>query len=357
MDKPVGASEQIWDGLIDENATKQVFVAENLAFPQFSIKKSTAFKEAVALVDALNLDLSFLEDRVKTVGESDAFQIIYSLIHKLNIVADSLLSAERVQFIEYFRASILPLTFESEFCEYSYTKPRGYAGDYGAMEMIWKGRTNSQEFRYRGKTGRGKLINALTLDMHNCKANEYRVHKLKDIILGSGDNVSVASIGSGSGIEIGEAAQNQSLRRCCFHLFDQDEGALEAARARLQSFSIAPVLHKGNILKTVFSIPEHAYDCVYSSGLFDYFKDSSSLKLAQKLWASVRPGGVLCITNAHPDNPSRFWMEYVMDWYLEYKNFQTLLLLLGSNQNFSRIVVDRDPFGSYLYLQLYKNRS
>jgi extracellular factor (EF) 3-hydroxypalmitic acid methyl ester biosynthesis protein len=38
------------------------------------------------------------------------------------------------------------------------------------------------------------------------------------------------------------------------------------------------------------------------------------------LYGLVAPGGLLLSTNVSDSNPSRNWMEYVLDWHLIYRN-------------------------------------
>lgn len=133
------------------------------------------------LVSFNDLFQGYINNLVLTVekkGEEEAFKEINTLIETYSSFR-KLLSPEDEIFVKNdFQQKILPYTQQSEFCKYCYDKPRGYAGDFMAMEMIWKGK-NTEGNRYNGNGKIGEMINALTLDSLNCEANVYRVHYLK----------------------------------------------------------------------------------------------------------------------------------------------------------------------------------
>lgn len=313
----------------------------------------TLLLQGYSKIETLKNELENLPETCRSSGEQTAFQKLDSSINQLSIIRNQLSSEEETQLKLYFNQLILPITNQSLFCSYAYSKPRGYAGDFWAMELIWRGRTQPDNNRYQGESPIGKLINAYTLDMHNCKANEYRIHKLKSIIL-SKAYTRIASVGCGSGIEIYESSQEKDLRACEFHLFDQDSGALELLSNKIDGTLQNINFHQGNILKTILKLNDLNFDLIYSSGLFDYFSNESALRLANKLWANLASGGCLCITNAHTANPTKLWMEYATDWYLQDKNTQDMVSLIGKNQNINKIILEKDPFSVYQYLCIYK---
>ena len=66
------------------------------------------------------------------------------------------------------------------------------------------------------------------------------------------------------------------------------------------------------------------YDLVYCAGLFDYLSDQVCKRLMTYLYDLVAPGGLLIATNVSTSNPSRNWMEYVLDWHLIYRSARQL---------------------------------
>ena len=119
-----------------------------------------------------------LPKAIKKHGEAIAFNNLNSLIAVADNFRKSLSVEDEKYFKSDFQQKIMPLTQQSELCKYCYDKPRGYAGDFMAMEMIYKGIAHA-EYRYRGTSEIGKAINAFTLDSANCKANANRVNYFK----------------------------------------------------------------------------------------------------------------------------------------------------------------------------------
>ena len=301
-------------------------------------------------VQKLLKKLKTLPEKVEEIGEKTAFQWVNEMLALYQGYRNFLSAYHEEHFKKAFQQKILVLTNQSALCRYSYDKPRGYAGDFGAMELIWDGRRGP---RYCGYTGLGAYLNAFTLETENCKANEYRVHYLKERLIKCSYQI-IASIGSGAAFEIVEAVKDGYLKDTEIHLFDQDEEALDLAKLRLRDFSGRLVLHRGNILRTILKEKEKGFDFIYSSGMFDYFDIISAKKLTQRLWSKLAPGGCLLITNAHPENPTRLWMEYVSEWYLEYKGSEEMKSMSEDLNDLKNADMDVDPYGVYQYLSLYK---
>lgn len=253
----------------------------------------------------------------------------------------------------FFVDHILPMTNQSVFCKYAYEKPRGYAGDFVMMEMIWKGRVKDKHYKFEGSSFLGEIINAYTLDLDNCKANEWRIKKISHDLLNAGCK-RIASVGSGSAIELEPLFFYQSKGVESVDFFDQDSGALDHCLNKYKDVGVSLTAHEGNIVKSILRC-SRSYDFIYSSGMFDYFSIDSSKKLIQNLWKRVSVGGTLLITNANPNNPSRLWLELVGDWYLSYKSQQEMLSLALALPSIQDVRLETDPFGVYQYISILKS--
>ncbi|MEI6972813.1 MAG: class I SAM-dependent methyltransferase, partial [bacterium] len=257
--------------------------------------------------------------------------------------------------MDEFRRLCLPLLLQSEFGNYVFTKPTGYAGDYVTQEMIWLGCTHGVESRYRGSSKLGKLLTALTFDMAAPRANEARILRLRREV--GNDYGRVASIGSGSCIEMWLPRNHTPAH---VFLLDQDADALDRAREKTGLADAQCVYCRQNILKFILrngkssSLP--STDFVYAFGLLDYFSLPTARQIVAGLWPSVAPGGLLLVTNAHPDNPSKLWMEWVGDWWLNYKTPEELRLLSSDLPDLETTNIETDEFGVYQYMQLRKSR-
>ncbi len=278
------------------------------------IKGSISAEELVCHVKGLIYSLPF---EIKKRGKEKAFEYLQSVLDESQQIREKLGEMEEFRLKQCFEEHIHPITNCSTACNYFLDQPRGYPGDSGAMEIIWKTRTHKLPFR-SGSNIIGKCINDFTLSSSNCKSNELRVYRLKKYLLGL-TSKTIASIGAGSVIEVEEAIKENPALHFEIHLFDQDKEACTASKNKLSNTKLNVLYHQGNVLKTILGLKDTTFDFIYSAGLFDYLTLKASKKLIKKLWAHLKPGGRLLITNAHPGNPTRMWMEYVGNWYLVYK--------------------------------------
>jgi ubiquinone/menaquinone biosynthesis C-methylase UbiE len=308
----------------------------------------------IEFADSIGQRLLALEDEVHEKGEKATFESFQTELEKAYKIFKHLPEKEKQLTLDYFNFKYRSVMNESECAHYMHSKPRGYAGDFVMMEMIWKGRTQPEKYRYRGTTNRGKILNAFNLDSPNCVANVERVHILKNFLSENKDKKIIASIGCGSVIELDEFFKENNPNDYEIHLFDQDEGALECASKRLQQRHVVHKIYKGNILKSILKLNPDSFDMIYSSGLFDYFPIAHCQKIANKLWPAIKKNGVLCVINANPNNPSKMWMEVGAEWQLDYKHLSEFLSMGHNLPDVEKIVLDKDSLGIYQYYKLYK---
>ncbi len=97
--------------------------------------------------------------------------------------------------------------------------------------------------------------------------------------------------------------------------------------------------------------PEPRYDLVYSAGLFDYLSDRVCERMISLFASWTRPGGLVIITNVHPANPVRFYMEHVLEWYLQYRTESELKRLVPDGLD---AVTIADSTGLNVFLEIRK---
>ncbi len=346
--KPLSTNQKVKNITLENKSIN----AETIAF-------QTIPKSIQSLLGPLSTDeiilhiyglLHSLPYRVKTESPQVIYKEIETILQQLQQLREQLSENEEKELKENFQKMILQLTLEAPTCKHFLQKPLGYAGDHQAMEIIWHGRNHLPE-QFQGDSLLGKHINAFTLNMANCIANEYRVHRLKQLILDTNLH-SIASIGCGPILEIEEALKDGMDQTKRIALFDQDPQALAICKQKLMSYPLNVEYHKGNIFKSIFKL-KRSFDCIYSSGLFDYLNTASAEKLALRLWDCVNPNGTLVITNAQPKNPTRIWMEYITDWHLIYKDDQDMLNMCKNFTNIKNTKLESDNL-VYNYLIIKK---
>jgi len=96
------------------------------------------------------------------------------------------------------------------------------------------------------------------------------------------------------------------------------------------------------------------FDFVYCAGLFDYLEDSVCVNVIKVLYGLVAPGGLLVITNVDPSSPSRGWMDFVVDWYLVYRNRESMLNLVSEDIDPDLVEVETNGVGANIFLKIRK---
>lgn len=287
-------------------------------------------------------------------GEPAALLELESHLRELSKFRSTLSHSEEISHIDIFRRVSHYLILQSEFNYYVFARPRGYPGDFMTQELIWKGRTIGGQYRYRGVSRTGELLTSLTLDMAAPRANEERMKRLSQLVQDP-NLVSVASIGCGSAIEFWGAGE--IIPESIF-LLDQDDEALARAKQYGRFGNRDVKFCKENIVKFILRNSRCLHlgmrDLIYSFGLLDYFPMQMAKRIIESLWVSVNSGGRLLITNAHPGNPTRLWMEWGGEWYLNYKTEEQMRELVVGLDGLASVSYEIDSQNVYQYLTIQK---
>lgn len=231
----------------------------------------------------------------------------------------------------------------------SFRKPQNIAGDHHMIKQIYQ--QGSDE-----KRATGEAVNYCFLQEPACKAVANRKYYIKDVILEKISQkiepLSIASIASGPAEEILEVFEHLGKdnysklkasgididKRACASVDDQ------ILEHRLQHYFST---HASDILK-LSPVPNHlsGQDLVYSMGLVDYFKDRATVKIINRMYDMLKPGGEIIIGNFHVSCNSRIFLDYLLDWKLIYRTEEDMRRLFAqSSFGNSQVTVDFEPGG------------
>lgn len=248
----------------------------------------------------------------------------------------------------YMRRQIHPLVLCSPFLFRTYKKPLGFAGDYEMVNMMLRD-------PFEGASMYAKMVNRIFLATPPVVAHRKRLDYLAERLDNEAVRLSVRgrplrvfSLGCGPAREIQSFLARQELSDVAqFTLLDFDEEAISFAAATLGEMKSrhGRATQIQTVRRSVYQILKDSgkpvngpkYDLVYCAGLFDYLSDQVCKRLNNLLYELVAPGGLLVTTNVSTSNPSRNWMEYVLDWHLVYRSasqFATLAperAVMGNN--------------------------
>jgi CRP-like cAMP-binding protein len=233
------------------------------------------------------------------------------------------------------KLDLLPFVLLTSSAERVYSKPRGYAGDYTSIEVIYQNQA-------QGSGRLGPLIDRCFQDLPAAKAVRNRRRLLVDEIqrtcaAAGHAAVRITSLACGPAEEVFDVlAESAASSRLHATLVDFDEEALAFVKDLAIQRGVLDrlTLAQANLIylavgRQRLELPPQ--DLVYSVGLIDYFNDPFVLKLMNYAHALLRPGGQLILGNFHPANSSRAIMEYVLEWNLIHRTEDDLHRLFAAS--------------------------
>ncbi|MFL5318894.1 MAG: class I SAM-dependent methyltransferase [Myxococcaceae bacterium] len=264
----------------------------------------------------------------------------------------------------YLRRQVWDFILASEFLKRTNLKPRGYAGDAEMMQMTY-------ENQYVGNYVFNKLLHKHPLETPSAHAVRNRRRFIPRCVRASlarfpdpTQKLKVLSVACGPAWELQDMFHDSSdFQRLQCTLLDQDPHALDIARegirrieaardielgVRFISESVRTMLRERN-MKDRFG----SQHFIYSMGLFDYLTPPVARALARKIFDLLEPGGTMVIGNFHLDNPTRYYMEYWMDWVLYYRTADDMKDLVADLPG-AQASLSYDESGCQMFLHVEK---
>jgi extracellular factor (EF) 3-hydroxypalmitic acid methyl ester biosynthesis protein len=268
----------------------------------------------------------------------------------------------------YSKRQLHPLVLCSPFTYRTYQKPLGYAGDYEMVSMMLRD-------PYEGGSVFAKLLNRVFLESPTVVAHRNRIvylaERLKEETTRVARNGGVARIfnlGCGPAQEVQTFLSRETVSdEADLTLLDfNDETLSFTARTlddlrskhrrrtalRFEKRSVQQVLKDSGRKGDNPNVG--SFDYVYCAGLFDYLSDRICRRLLEIFYDMLAPGGLLVATNVHVRNPSRHWMECVMDWHLVYRDDAQFLGLAPDKAPKDAVSLRADPTGVNIFLEVRK---
>lgn len=239
----------------------------------------------------------------------------------------------------YMRRQIHPMVMCSPFLYRTFQKPLGYAGDYEMVNMMLRD-------PYEGASMFAKLINRIFLNTPPVVAHRNRIDYLvrhlnneTGAAAAKGKTLRVFNVGCGPAKEIQRfLADNEFSNRVDFTLLDFNEetvaytskilGEISSRHHRQTRIQMIKRSVHQMLRDSSKPVTAQKYEFVYCAGLFDYLSDPVCKRLVNLMYDMLVPGGLLIVTNVSTSNPSRNWMEYVLDWHLLYRGTRDLEVLV-----------------------------
>ncbi len=264
----------------------------------------------------------------------------------------------------FARRELHPIMLCSPFLFRTYTKPLGYAGDYEMVNMMLRN-------PYEGSSAFAKLLNFALLNTDPVVAHRNRIDYLVDKLRSecarrvAKGKTRIFNLACGPAVEIQRFLREYEESDLAeIDLLDFNAETLDYTRERIQEASRGgsretPVrYHQRSVHQLLRAATQggedefSGYDIVYCAGLFDYLSQRVCKRLVELFCTMVKPGGLVIVTNVSDSNPSKAWMEYLVEWNLIYRSHKEMEDLVPDNVPVKGTNILADKTGVNLFLEI-----
>jgi SAM-dependent methyltransferase len=244
----------------------------------------------------------------------------------------SIASAELAGIKERFRTILMPWLCKSRYHCRSIVKPQGYSGDFMIIEWMYDLEGDACESPHQAA-----IVNCLDYAFSTIDSVigvwERRAW-LRDLTIGEmarGKPFAMLDVACGGARYIRDALDRSPARdNTRFTLVDQDPEALDFARTvnlspfqdQLEAICV-PIRSLAKVLSG------RQFDMIVCSGLFDYLGEFQAGFLLKGLTEALRPGGLIAITNFHPQDRSATIKDWGADWQIVFRDEPTVAKLFA----------------------------
>ena len=247
---------------------------------------------------------------------------------------DSIYKLKRI-FVNHLRKDFI----HGEYLNWSLNKPYGYAGDFKIIEAIYLNDPKTQGFERLSDNY--FQMSSICVAVRNRKEDFKNI--IEDTIKKSEDKIKIMDLAAGPCRDIYEILSTHSSddKEIIFHCYENDDRAIDHGKKLLGNDPRATFFKQNAVrlaLKKDSENPvEGDYDLIYSTGLFDYLDYRVSVRLIENLRKLLKPSGILAISDVRDklSNPSIYFMEWVADWNLIYREdeeFRKIFLDAGFSE-------------------------
>jgi extracellular factor (EF) 3-hydroxypalmitic acid methyl ester biosynthesis protein len=290
-----------------------------------------ACAKSTQLLHPATTDVQSALDRIATTFEqSNPATFICELTDGLRILKDRTLEPDWYKIVIPAVRShpLVQWVHQCPLTRYAFEKPRGYSGDAGLLDIIY--RHEAAEPFLAGTTSVGRGIFDFTLNVSACEAVRHRrnfiAQKIDEIAI-SRDEAEILSVASGHlrEAEISEALRFGQIGR--FIATDQDAQSLAVIRQR-QEVCTKSRIHTQTTSVRDLILKRHDlghFDFIYAAGLYDYLVPKAAARLTSRLFHLLKAGGHLLVANFLHGIWESPYMETCMDWQLIYRTRQDIM--------------------------------
>jgi hypothetical protein len=252
-----------------------------------------------------------------------------------------------------FRETI-PYFILGHFNDRALAKPRGYAGDYATIEMLYQDAPH-------GDGRLGPLIDRWTRHLPAARAVKNRRALLAEAIRGvtarysSSQPVAVTSLAAGPARELFDVLAAPDAPAVHATCIDIDAEALAYTSRLAQRLGVAGqfTFAQDNVVRLAQGRGRTTLapqQLIYSLGLTDYLADALVVQMIDWAYESLQPGGTLIVGNVVPTNPTRAFMDHILEWPLIHRTADELRELFARSRfGAAPVALELEPAGVDLF--------
>ena len=304
------------------------------------------------------------KELVRAIRSHIAIEMVRA-VEEIDATVRKIPAADVPHLIEFSRRQLHDFFMQAPAAHRAFQKPFGYPGDYEVMRFLY-------ELPFEGSTLFAKTMSLVTDEMAASRAVRHRKDLIKRWLQKRLQDRSaplrVLAIAAGPAQELCELLTETPRLPVPIEvvMFDQDKGALAYAYRRIQPLTenrAGPnvrivYLHESikRLLKDRTLFDEFGtFDAIYSAGLFDYLRVPTAVQLARDFYSRLAPGGQLLVSNMVPENPSRWYMEHHLDWFLLYRTRAEMLEIGQRATSEARLRIVEEETGVNPFLEFSRD--
>lgn len=269
---------------------------------------------------------------------ADFMPVFIDYSERINAACSNVTQEEWKALKEISQRMLNEWLMQAPFMKRAFSKPLGYPGDFEVMRFLY-------ERHFEGTSLFAKAMHHAVVMTRAGDAVRDRKDMLKSRFAAQlnapgaasrGRPTRIASIAAGPALEIFEALQE--LREppppVEIVLFDQDRTALSFAQGRisrvLSRLPTVKMIYLHDSIRRLLNDPQifsglGPFDTLFCSGLFDYLRFPTAVKLVNNFYSNLAPGGTAYVGNMALDYPGRWFLEQHLEWYLLYRSRDEML--------------------------------
>ena len=291
--------------------------------------------------------------------------LVQSSVQKVDDVLDPLLDvlatvrqasdedAWRKTIGQIRRHPLFPLQLHDPLTYQCFHKPRGHAPDPVMLDLVYRDHIEPQQ-----TSDLARRLLSYMLGRPFADALRDRRDSLAALIDATAERTEgtaeVLAIEAGHMREArrSHAFQSRSLRR--FVALDRDVQAIDLVERELGHSHVTAIHTPTYAMLNGGRAALGCFDLIYSVGLFEQLEDAAAAQALASVFATLKPGGKVWLSNFGPGLREAAYLESFMNWWPTYRDGSALERMAAAipSSEIMSVKTELDPTGSIVSLEL-----